>query len=145
MDTPSETRLQSVRARIRMRAVYGRTVPVDADDLAWLIEEVERLQSARRLENEDLAQAFDKGLAAGRAQEKAALARCMDCPPDEVYDRIQAHAPWNGQTMCEDAVRERAAVAALFRSLGLSAMACGVEVGAHLKLTERSDIERSKA
>jgi len=38
------------------------------------------------------------------------LAECMDCTPESVPRLIQQHAPWNGKAVCDDALRERAAV-----------------------------------
>ena len=43
------------------------------------------------------------------------LARCMGCEPHEVSGLIQQHAPWNGKSACDDAMRERAAVVAWLR------------------------------
>jgi len=62
------------------------------------------------------------------------LAQCMGIRPDEVSAAVQGHAPWNGNGVCDDVARERAAVAHLFRSLGLSLMAQAVENGEHLKM-----------
>ena len=45
------------------------------------------------------------------------LARCMDCEPHEVSGLIQQHAPWNGKSACDDALRERAAVVAALRRI----------------------------
>ena len=43
------------------------------------------------------------------------LARCMSCEPHEVSGLIQQHAPWNGKSACDDAMREREAVVAWLR------------------------------
>ena len=43
------------------------------------------------------------------------LARCMGCEPHKVSGLIQQHAPWNGKSACDDAMRERAAVVAWLR------------------------------
>ena len=43
------------------------------------------------------------------------LAECMDCTPESVSKLIQQHAPWNGKAVCDDALRERAAVVAWLR------------------------------
>jgi hypothetical protein len=43
------------------------------------------------------------------------LAWCMECHPNEVSRLIQQHAPWNGKAVCDDALRERAAVVAWLR------------------------------
>jgi hypothetical protein len=43
------------------------------------------------------------------------LAECMGCAPEDVPTLIQQHAPWNGKDVCDDALRERAAVVAWLR------------------------------
>ena len=45
------------------------------------------------------------------------LARCMGCEPHEVSGLIQQHAPWNGKSACDDAMREREAVVAWLREV----------------------------
>ena len=45
------------------------------------------------------------------------LARCMSCEPHEVSGLIQQHAPWNGKSACDDAMREREAVVAWLREV----------------------------
>ena len=45
------------------------------------------------------------------------LARCMGCEPHKVSGLIQQHAPWNGKSACDDAMREREAVVAWLREV----------------------------
>ena len=40
------------------------------------------------------------------------LAECMGCASEEISSLIQQHAPWSGRPLCDDALRERAAVGA---------------------------------
>lgn len=51
----------------------------------------------------------------------SALAKCMDCTPEEVPTLIQQHAPWNGKAVCDDVLRERAAVVAWLRTVAPNA------------------------
>ncbi len=67
----------------------------------------------------------------------AKLADCMGVSPEEVPRLIQEHSPWNGRTICENAVRERDAAAHLFRCLGQSLMAQVVERGDHLAMYDK--------
>ena len=51
------------------------------------------------------------------------LARCMGCEPHKVSGLIQQHAPWNGKSACDDAMREREAVVAWLRALSADRVA----------------------
>lgn len=73
------------------------------------------------------------------------LAHAMDCTEAEVPHRIQAHAPWNGRSHCEDAERERMAAADLFRAFGLSLVAASVERGEHISLLDSISLSRTQA
>jgi hypothetical protein len=47
------------------------------------------------------------------------LARCMGIPEKDIPERIQQHAPWNGDAQCESTKAEIALIALFIRALGL--------------------------
>ena len=64
-----------------------------------------------------------------------ALARGMDMEPKAIALAVQEHAPWNGHTVCESAMKERLAMATVLRNMGLFIMAKAIEKGEHLNRT----------
>ena len=73
------------------------------------------------------------------------LARCMGCEPNEVPRLIQQHAPWNGKSACDDALRERAAVVAWLHAEAQRMYEAGQDRPAWFVLESRADaIERGE-
>ena len=72
------------------------------------------------------------------------LAWAMECKPSEVSRLIQQHAPWNGKTVCDDALRERAAIVAWLRECAQGHDGLGSRGTGNLLRTLSGAVERGE-